>query len=106
MIVLRIPANGEPHVSLIKNTLEDLQGCVGGLLECCGLPEMESRGIELLCNEEGFLKCLEPNVNLFPFYFVGDLVAVGVKDDEFISITADQYDFMMTFLEGLHNESK
>lgn len=104
MIVLRIPANGTPFVDKIGNDLESLQKCVGGYIEPCAPAGLKCRGIELLANEEGMLKGLDPNKNLFPFFFLGDLVAVGVGEEDFQSINVTQYDYLMTWLEGLNNE--
>ena len=103
MIVLRIPVNGTPRVDKIGNKLEDLQACVGGYIEPCAPIQLRSKNIELLCNEDGILKGLDPNPNLFPFFFLGDMVAVGVGKEDFVSLNADQYAFIMDWLEGLQD---
>ena len=81
------PANGE------KFTLEEMQGYVGGYIEIIGLPD----GSQLILNEEGKLKGLEPNLKasllarkagIHPSdYVVGDVLIAsrteaGFDDDE------------------------
>lgn len=102
MIVYVIPPTGEPHPKHIEGTLEDLQGLVQGLIEPCAPAELRDQGIELLANEEGLLKGLPCNLNLFPFFYVGTLVAVGVGEEDFISLTFDQYTYLQWWLTTLH----
>lgn len=74
----------------IDGSLKSLQELVEGYIQPCAPAGLKAHGIELLCNEEGLLKRLEPNPNFFPFFFVGNLIAVGVGDEDFISLTEDQ----------------
>lgn len=82
-------------------SLRALQGLVGGYIETCAPAGLRAQGIELLANEEGLLQGLEPNFNLYPFFYVGQLVAVGIGDEDFVSLTAEQITFIMGWIEGL-----
>ena len=57
--VLKIEPKKPPVEAELKNELSSLQEAVGGLIEF--LPLASSKGIELMCNEEGKLIGLEPN---------------------------------------------
>lgn len=85
----------------IDGSLESLQKLVGGYIEPCAPAELRERGIELLANEEGLLKGLEPNRNLYPFFLVGTLVAVGVGEDEFTGLSAEQMRYLVNWLHRL-----
>ena len=67
--VLKVEPGKTPEVVTLKNELETLQQAVDGLIEF--LPLDSSKGIDLMCNEEGKLIGLEPNRR------VGNDVIVG-----------------------------
>lgn len=67
--VLKVEPNKPPEEVTLKNDLADLQTTVGGLIEFLSLDS--SKGIDLMCNEEGKLIGLEPNRR------IGDDVIVG-----------------------------
>lgn len=67
--VLKVEPNKPPEEVTLKNDLSDLQNAVGGLIEFLSIDS--SKGIDLMCNEEGKLIGLEPNRR------VGDDVIVG-----------------------------
>ena len=67
--VLKFEPNKPPEEVTLKNDLADLQTAVGGLIEFLSLDS--SKGIDLMCNEEGKLTGLEPNRR------VGNDVIVG-----------------------------
>lgn len=102
MRVLVIGTNqGNIHLHDIEGELWELQNLVGGFIECCAPVQLRRKGIQLLANEEGLLKGLDTNVNLFPFFFVGQLVMVGVADEEFTSLTEEQQAYAMQWLREL-----
>lgn len=82
-------------------SLHALQEIVGGYIEPCAPAELRARNIQLLCNEEGLLENLPLNQNLFPFFFVGDLVAVGVHNEDFVSLSEKQVDYLIGWIERL-----
>ena len=77
-----------PEIMNIENTLERKQELVGGLIEV--VPVLED--VLLICNEEGKLDNLLPNL-IFPYdYIAGDCFFVGddYKNGEFKSLTDEQ----------------
>lgn len=73
-----------PTLIDIDNTLEALQGAVGGYIEAVRL----SRGIVILCDEEGKLKGLAPNIELRDDFIFGNVLFVQSDDDgEFTDIS-------------------
>lgn len=103
MRVYIIPPTGGHHPMDIAdgNTLRSLQFLVDGYIEPCAPPDLRGQGIELLANEEGLLRKLPINWNMLPFFFVGVLVAVGIGEDDFISLTPEQEAYLKKWLEGL-----
>ena len=77
-----------PEIMNIENTLERKQELVGGLIEV--VPVLED--VLLICNEEGKLENLLPNL-IFPYdYIAGDCFFVGddYKNGDFKSLTDEQ----------------
>jgi len=77
-----------PEIMNIENTLEKKQELVGGLIEV--VPVLEN--VLLICNEEGKLNNLLPNL-IFPYdYIAGDCFFVGddYKNGDFKSLTNEQ----------------
>ena len=77
-----------PEIMNIENTLEAKQKLVGGLIEVVGLTE----DILLICNEEGKLENLQPNL-LFDYdYIAGDCFFIGddYNNGDFKSLTDEQ----------------
>lgn len=99
-----IPAQS-PHGGFdMRDDLDQLnllQALVGGYIEPCAPAQLREWGIELLANEEGLLQGLPFNINMYPFFFVGDLVAVGVKGEEFVSLTPEQEHYLKDWLNDL-----
>lgn len=101
MRVLIIPAQKLPYSKDIEGHLYDLQHLVDGYIEPCAPVQVKQQGIELLCNEEGLLRGLPCNINMFPFFFVGTLVAVGVSGEDFTSLTQEQEQWLKQWIENL-----
>jgi len=86
----------EPVVATVENTLEAKQKLVGGLIEIVSLDE----NTLLVCNEEGKVLNMPPNL-LFDYdYIAGDCFLIGddyknngeyrsLTDDEIIKYTAE-----------------
>lgn len=92
---------GDIHEEEISGTLESMQEVVDGLIQCAATVELRQMGIELICDEEGLLKGLPTNLNLFPFFYVGQAFMVGVKGEEFASLTDEQMSFAREWLKCL-----
>ena len=77
---LKEPEKKVRHV-WISPRLENLQKTVGGYVEAYFL----SPHVAILCNEEGKLRNLPHNVDLEGEQFVGTIIFVGVKGEDFSS---------------------
>lgn len=71
-----------PEVIEVENTLKALQDEVGGYIEVITLPY----GAALICNEEGRLHGLPYNCCVFGTSFVGTVLIVGTKGEEFCDV--------------------
>lgn len=63
----------------IENTLEALQGIVGGNIETF----TPASDMVVICNEEGLLKNMPFNCTIFGVDFVGPIIIAGVDGEEF-----------------------
>lgn len=77
-----------PEVMNIENTLEAKQKLVNGWIEVVSVTD----DILLICNEEGKLENLLPNLNFGCDYIAGDCFFVGddYKNGDFKSLTEKQ----------------
>lgn len=91
---------GDHHPHDTEGQLHDLQFLVGGFIEAVYLPEFTQYGIILLVNEEGLLAHLEPNANLFPYFLVGNVIALSSKGEEFVGLDAGQEEFIKEWLKA------
>ena len=87
-----------------SGSLETLQRLVGGYIEPCAPAELRAQDIELLANENGMFEGLDINENLKPFFYLGNVVAVGVDGENFTGLTVAQRLFIIEWLEGLAEE--
>lgn len=73
---------GEPwKVVEIENTLEALQQAVGGYIET-----VTFKNAAVIRDKEGRLKGKKYNTSVCGVPFVGDILMVGVKDDDFCDL--------------------
>lgn len=86
----------EPYVDVVENTLETFQQLVGGYIESYTVASY----LTLLCNEEGLLEGLPYNATIAGNPFVGTVVAVGVRGEDFCSIPSANVPFVMRILRG------
>ncbi len=66
----------------IENSLEAFQEAIGGYIETVTVAE----DLVIICNEEGRLKNMPFNCEILGVGFVGPILFVGVKGDEFCSL--------------------
>ena len=71
-----------PRSVWVSNTLENLQRNVGGLIETYTF----ATDMCVICNEEGRLLGLPYNCSIAGVDFVGDILLVGVKGEEFADL--------------------
>lgn len=74
-----------PRSVWVSNTLENLQRNVGGYIETFTF----ATDMCVICNEEGRLLGLPYNCTICGVDFVGDILLVGVKGDEFADLPID-----------------
>lgn len=84
-----------PYSTNISNKLENLQIHVGGYIEAVGL----TTDLAVLCDEEGRLKGKPFNCTVAGIPFVGDIILVGVKGDEFADLPVDYHMMRKLFPE-------
>jgi hypothetical protein len=85
----------------IDNTLESLQGIVGGYIETLTLRE----GLVLIVNEEGVLHELAPNLYVRGHWLRGPIIAVGVRGEDFADCPVDT-SWKMRIAVALENAKK
>ena len=96
-VIIKRPDEEFGHMSWISNKLENLQRTVGGYIETITIGK-----ITIICNEEGKLLNLEPNIPLGNVdYLCGNIIVCGIKGDEFddVPITLPEWKAMLK--EGL-----
>ena len=71
-----------PEIIEVENTLKALQQEVEGYIEVITLPY----GAAIICNEEGRLHGLPYNCCVFGTSFVGTVLVVGTKGEEFCDV--------------------
>ena len=97
-VIYKAPGRA-PEPRDIPNTLEDLQAAVGGYIETVTF----ATDATVICNEEGRLQGLEPNCRFFGVDFVGPILIVGRKGDEFTDLPPET---MGLLFEHWHPQSR
>lgn len=95
MKVIRKKPGCEPEVIDIDNTLKALQAEVGGCIETVSIAD-----VVIICNEEGRILGLPDNCRVCGVDFVGTVLIVGTKGDEFCDVP--EADFLMDHLREEH----
>ena len=73
-----------PYINWIPNELSALQDIVGGYIEVVNL----TSDVCIICNEEGKLLDLDPNVKICGELFVGTIIIAGVDGEDFANVPA------------------
>ena len=96
LVIIKNPGQ-EPYVEpLFENTLEAFQKAVGGYIETSTF----ATDACLVMNEEGRLQGLPFNFAALGHEFVGPVICVGVKSDEFASLKASSVPLYMQMMRG------
>lgn len=77
--IIKRPDEPYGHKTAVSDSLENLQKIVGGCIECVYATE----DLVIICNEEGKLLGLEPNMRYGIDYLVGTIIVVGNDGDSF-----------------------
>ena len=80
--IIKRPDEKYGHVTNISPRFENLQKTVGGNIQILSA----IRCAVILCNEDGKLQGLEPNLWYFHDRLVGTIIVIGIKDGEFDDI--------------------
>lgn len=95
-VVTKHPGEKPQIDPLFPNELSALQNFVGGYIETVTLAE----DVVLVCNEEGRLQGLAPNVCLQGQTFVGPVLVAGIHLDEFASLPGSRVPRVLRALEA------
>lgn len=105
-VIIKRPDEKVGHVTNISLTLKNLQRTVGGNIE---VVPVDARGALIICNEEGKLKCLEPNFCLGPYMandlIRGTVIVCGSEGEDFADVPLSLSDWKL-ILEMWGNETK
>lgn len=82
----------------IEDELDKYQAVVGGYVETVPLDGVP--GIVLICNEEGKIRGLEPNVINGADVIVGPVIAARVSGEDFGSLTESDLETVIEALEA------
>ena len=96
MKAIRKKPGCEPELIDIDNTLAALQQEVGGYIETVTI----ASDAVVICNEEGVLLGMPYNCRVCGVDFVGTVLIVGTKGDEFCDVP--EADFLMDHLREEH----
>lgn len=80
--IIKRPDEEFGHMTNISERLENLQNTVGGYIECVS-PDPR---IVIICNEEGKLIGLEPNMKIQGDILCGTIIVVGVSGEDFADV--------------------
>lgn len=88
----------KPKELVIPNTLEAKQELVHGMIENVYLDEL---GVDLICNEEGKLEDMNPNLSLFYDYIAGDCFFIGddIEHAGYKSLTDKEIEKLEMFIK-------
>lgn len=93
------------HVSWISDTLVNLQKSVGGMIEWVPVDTVYTGGEEItlgiLCDEEGRLKGKPENCEAWGISFVGDIILLGAKGEEFADVPIAWGEYKRLFNAGV-----
>ena len=84
--IIKRPDEEFGHVTNISDTLENLQRTVGGYIETVTITAEvngERKRLVIVCDEEGRLKGKDYNCTVLGVLLRGDIVVLGVNEDEF-----------------------
>ena len=96
LVVIKRPGEAAYVEPLFENTLEAFQKEVGGYIEAYTVAE----DLALICNDEGRLRGLPYNLTVLGEHFVGTVIAVGVKGEEFASIHGSCVSLVLRIMNG------
>lgn len=82
--IIKKPEDEFGRLVEIENELQVFQNIVGGYIETTGY-----KNLVIICNEEGKLRGLQPNIVLGRDMLVGTIIVCGASGDEFSDVPID-----------------
>ncbi len=95
MKVIVKKVGGEPEVVEIEDKLEVYQRIVGGHIEVFPLWD----GILCICNEEGKLNGMLPNIMYGREIICGDIIFISARGEDFMGLSDVQIDMLNVILK-------
>lgn len=96
-VIFKAPGQNQKQIEL-EDSFESLQNAVGGYIECIR-PIKTDFNIVLICNEEGKLLDLEPNLFISNNdIVVGNCLFAGTDGEEIISLNFEQIKKIQNFI--------
>lgn len=101
-VLVKDPIDSLFETEVIKNDLKAFQDAVGGYIETITLPnellpkelrDITDKGLVIIVNEEGRLKGMPQNCELFGYELVGPVVIAGFAKEDFTSCPIRDRDF-------------
>ena len=91
--IVKEPLETVGYIREIDNTLKAMKEIVGGNIETLTIDE----GLVLICNEDGLFLDLPYNCSVMGMDFVGPVMVVGAKGDDFgdVPIGLDQWEDLL-----------
>lgn len=71
------------RAEVVENTLRSMQELIDGPIGCVTVTE----DLAIVCNKEGQISGLSPSATILGTQFVGPIAFVGVRGEDFMSIT-------------------
>ena len=96
LVVIKEPGQKPRVEPAFENTLENMQKTVGGYIETVTL----ATDLIFICDEEGRWKDYEYNCSICGVDFVGTVIAVGSKGENFASLKAKNVPQVLRMMEG------
>lgn len=85
-VIVKRPDEEYGHMTWISDTLESLQRTVDGYIETGAVCEIAGKEVLIVCNEEGKLMGLEPNIMLNGDIICGTIFVCGTDGEDFADI--------------------
>ena len=96
-LLLKEPGEAEAKEIEIVDKLGEYQRLVGGYIEVYTLPDEEN--LVIICNEEGRLLGLLPNIEYRGVPFCGNVLIAATEGEEFASLNENQVKAMKEYLK-------
>lgn len=93
-VIVKLPGE-EARTETIENTLQAFQNAVGGYIETVTI----TGDLVVICDEDGRLKGLPYNCSICGVDFVGPILGVGVKRDNFADAPIGAAEFTRLFID-------